>query len=329
MAPQATTKKVRAPRKRTKADFGLTSSDVAARSCSIGASDTRIICNGTDEQIENLWRQKRGLDTPNNTPDDFSNNIHAQFGHYIETFHRMWFEGRANTTITRVNNRIDGEGELYGSHVTLDGFINALEPFDTGAQDFELMWTCPKPSGPVAAIWEGKWRNSYQFVPDEQTATFLPQLHQAMAFTRVDYAVISTFTSNLKIIARVVRFDDSYWTKVRARVEAFAASVKAGTMPEKFSRLNAKANTQRTILRSQDMTTTSSANVWAFYANELLSAQPSPEEKTRLAKIEKAKKELKTTVGKDIGTASGNGIVAKRDARGALSFTNIETGAKL
>jgi len=325
MTKQTTTKKPSAPRKRARASFGLQSTEIDARKSSIGASDVRIICNGTDEQIERLWREKTGKAAP----DDLSDNIHAQFGHFIETFHRMWFEGRANNTIIKVNNRVEGEGELYGSHVTLDGFINKLEPFDTGAEDFELMWTCPKPARAVPAVFEMKWRNGHQFSPDNQTATFLPQIHHAMALTGTDYAVLSTFTSNLKIIARVVKFNDDYWTKVRARVDAFVASVRAETMPQSFPPLNANAATQKTILQTVDMMQTTAANIWTFYAGELIGNQPTPDEKLKLTAIEKAKKELKAVIGKDVGKAHGGGIYTKRDGRGAISFYNDKTDERL
>jgi hypothetical protein len=297
--------------------FGLTPDELQFRQGSIGASDTRIIVNGTDEQITQLWLVKRGAE-----PESLSDNIYCQFGQYVEGFHRHWFEERTGLELSQVGEQIH-HPDYEGMHVTLDGFIEELPPvvFADPGNDFKFSWGCKRPAGPVAAVWEAKWRNARQFDLKGQVATYSPQIHQGMAFTDAAFAVLSTFTSDLVIYARVVPFDQFYWAQCLMRVEDFREAVATGRSPTKFPRLSAPEVAEVKIIpRKVDMSRTARANEWGAFASMLLANWPTEEEKRRASYCDKAKKQLKPLIDADVGTATGNGITAKRNAAGAVSF---------
>jgi hypothetical protein len=319
------------PAKKVTPSLGLTSVQKAARTASIGASDARIICNGKDEEIERLWREKRGELTPQDIEffAALDDAVEIQFGHFSENFNRSWFEKRTGYVVTRVGEAIGSPvGDAFPTHVSLDGFLERLDPRDLGGTDFELSWTCPKPKAPVRAVWEAKWRNANQFDAEGQVRNFLPQLHVGMLRTSTDHAVLSTLTGNLRLVCRVVAFDDAYWRECAIRLAAFHEAVMSGNAPLKRESMvkAGKTTVQKTILRTVDMTGETCANAWVFYAGELLDTLPNDAEAKKAARHDKARSELKALVAKDIGTARGAGIEAKRDAKGALSFYKVEGG---
>lgn len=298
--------------------FGLTADDLEFRRGSIGASDARIICGGNEDDINRLWLLKCGEEEP----EDLSGNVHCQFGQMVEGFHRHWFEMRTGLELSRVQDEVKSP-DYPGLHVTLDGFIEELRPVqprDPG--DFKFSWGCKRPGGTVSAIWEAKWRNSRQFNLKEQVATFSPQVHQGMALTGAEFAILSTFTSDLVIYAHVIPFDQFYWAQCLMRIADFREAVEERRPPTRFPKLSAPDGVAEVqiIPRKVDMMKTPKANMWAAFGEMLKANWPTEEEAARATQCEKAKTQLKAMLDKDVTTATGAGITATRNKAGAVSF---------
>lgn len=299
--------------------FGLTADDLEFRRGSIGASDARIICGGNEDDIGKLWRLKCGEEEPESLDDE----IYCQFGQMVEGFHRHWFERRTGLDISRVQDEVK-HPDYPGMHVTLDGVVTELrptQPRDPG--DFKFSWGCKRPSwAPVSAIWEAKWRNARQFNLKEQAATFAPQVHQGMALTETEFAILSTLTSDLVIYAHVIPFDQFYWAKCQQRIEDFREAVAERRPPTRFPRLNAPDGVAEVqiIPRKVDMMQTPKANMWNAFAEMMKSNWPTEDECARAKQCDKAKTQLKAMLDKDVTTATGAGITAKRNRAGSISF---------
>jgi len=300
--------------------FGLTLEDLDQRANSIGASDARIICNSDEAAIAQLWALKRGELADR---DDLNDVIHCQFGNYVEGFHCEWFERRTGLDITRRGEFVTSP-EFPGLHVTLDGWIEALEPSRyENKSDFSFTWGSAQPAAPVRAVWEAKWRDPHQFKAEQQVAEFSPQVHQAMAITGAEYAVLSTLTGSLKIVAHVIPFDPFYWAECLLRIESFRESVAKGTPPLRFKPMKTPEGVfaVETAAKTVDMSKGKKANMWNAFAITAMEEHPSADEAAKFKRFEKAKDELKRMVEKDVGIAHGNGITIKRDRGGKMHFT--------
>lgn len=301
--------------------FGLPRESLEARKDSIGASDTRIICNGSSGDVYDLWMIKTGQAEP----PELDDNIYCQFGQFVEPFTQNWFENKTGLTCHRRGDHETHE-DYPGMHVTLDGYIYDLPPADfTQDSSFKFAWGCNKPRRPVEAVFEMKFREGFQFKPDEQVKTFLPQLHQGMAITGAKYAVLATFSTPLCVHARVVPFDQFYWADCMQRIEDFREAVRDMREPLQFPPMKTAkiqgVQPVRTVLKTVDMSKQKGkANEWAAYANMLMVNAASPDEARRAKAAEKAKDGLKSLIDADVGTALGFGVTAKRNARGAISF---------
>lgn len=300
--------------------FGLTQEDLDQRAGSIGASDTRIICNSDEEAVAQLWALKRG---DFDAKPELEDNIHCQFGQYVEGFHRNWFERRTGLDVTRCGEFVVNP-ELPGLHCSLDGYLASLIPSQyANRPDFAFAWGSVQPAAPVEAVFEMKWRDPYQFKAEQQVAEFSPQCHQAMAITGAKYAVLSTLTGSLKMVAHVIPFDPFYWADCLLRVEAFRASVANGTPPLRFKPMKTPEGVfaVSTALKTVDMSKDRrKGNLWAAFALTMLENHPTDDEASKSKRFEKAKDELKKLIEKDVGIAHGNGITAKKDKAGKIRF---------
>jgi hypothetical protein len=300
--------------------FGLPRESLEAREGSIGASDTRIICNGTDAEVFALWEIKSGRAEP----ADLDDNIYCQMGQFIEPFTQNWFERRTGLDVGMRGEHITNP-DYPGLHVTLDGFLHDLAPKDyRQTADFKFAWGCHKPRVPVEAVFEMKFRDGMQFKPDEQVKTFMPQLHQGMALTGAKFAVLATLTTPLAVHCRVVPFDQFYWAECFARISDFQEAVRDDREPLKFPPLKTAkvqgVQAVKTVLRTVDMSKDKSANEWAACAAMLAASLPTDEDKRRAKRETQAKDGMKSLIGSDVGIASGFGVTAKRNGAGAISF---------
>lgn len=300
--------------------FGLPRESIEAREGSIGASDARIICNGSSGDVYDLWQIKIG----DAEPADLDDNIYCQFGQFVEPFTQNWFENRTGLTVHCRADHIT-HPDYPGLHVTLDGFVYDLHPVDYRQDSsFKFAWGCNKPRVPVEAVFEMKFRDGMQFKPDQQVATFLPQLHQGMALKGVRFAILATFTTPLCVHCRVVPFDQFYWADCLARISDFQEAVRDRREPLLFPPMKTAkiqgVEPVRTVLKTVDMRKSRHANEWAALANLFLASAPSADDARRSKAFDKAKDGLKSLIDADVGTAKGFGVTAKRNARGAISF---------
>ncbi len=303
------------------ASFGLTADDLELRKGSIGASTTRLIVNGEDDELQELYALHRAQLTGEPIElDDLADEIYPQFGHYVEGFTAHWFERRTGLEISRRGEHVTSP-DLPGLHVTLDGFLTELLPsrYENKPSDFDFTWTCPQPAAPVQAVFEMKFRNGNRFDPYQQVEKFLPQLHQGMALTGAKYAVLATLTSDLKLYAVVAPFDRFYWAEVRTRITAFADAVRSGTPLLKLPSLKAPLERVDVVAKTVDMSAhPQHANLWNAFAVEVLKNAPTDDETAKVRRHDKSKDAMKKLITKDVGVAFGGGILFRRDKGGSL-----------
>lgn len=303
--------------------FGLTTDEMDLRAGSIGASETRIIVNGNDEELDRLWRLKTGQLDLDDLNAEMQTAIYPQFGHFVEAFHANFLEYFMGVEVIRQQEHVTSS-DYDGMHVTLDGVIDEVEPHTppTHGGTFQMHWGCDKPKAPFQAILEMKWRNARQYSAEGQAANFMPQLQQAMALTGIKHAILSTFTSDLVMAPHVIPFDQFYWAECMVRIEAFLNAVEKEVPPEKFPKINAPESVavKKTIFQPCDLTTLKGANMIGIWAQALIESTPTEDEKQRASTHKKAKDELKKLIPADASPVSGFGMEGKRAKNGALTL---------
>lgn len=311
--------------------YGLTLQELELRANSTGASETRIIVNGNDEDLEQLWRLKRGEIDAQQWAEECADNIHMQFGHYVEALHREFFERRAMLPVTRIQEHVT-HPDYPGLHVTLDGWVDGLPPHElpNPAGDFDFSWGCAKPSGPVPATVEFKWRNARVYSDEGQIRVFMPQVQQGMALTGAHYAILSTLTGDLVIKPHVIPFDRFYWAECYARVLAFNEAVATGSPPPKFAKLDEPEGltVKKSVYREFDLTQLKEANIIGAYAGSLAENWPTEEERNRARAAKKAQDEIKKIIPKDASPVKGFGLEGKRNKAGSLQIAPTDEAVK-
>lgn len=316
--------------------FGLTNLERELRAGSIGASETRIIVNGDDDALIQLWELKTGRIDAGEWAAMCEDSLIMQMGHATEHLHRHFFEKRSGFDVSRVQEHVT-HPDYPGLHATLDGFLAGLHGYEppNPSGDFDFAWRCGKPETAVPAVLEFKRRNARVANDDQQVANFLPQLHQSMALTGARYAVLSTLTTDDQIRPQVVAFDRFYWAECLTRVKSFSEAVATNTPPRKFPRIGeaeGSVTVQRTVFREFDLekecrtggSLKSKANLVAAYAATLAENSPSETEKERAKTYADALKDLKALLPKDASPITGYGLEGKRNKAGSLSLKPTE-----
>lgn len=213
--------------------------------------------------------------------DDLSDVLAVQMGSFTEPLNLYWFERKTGLVVTR-----DGEHVVSSDHdfmaCTLDGFVAAEN----------AVVQCKHCSG----------REPFETIIERYT----PQVQHEMAVTGAGKAYLSVFlgsgdwrrepiTADPFYQAALIDAERKFWDCVKSGALPCAAPATAVPMPEK--------------LRSVSML---GRNEWASHANDWLT------NKDAAAKFDGAVKGIKALIEPDVGEASGHGIIASRDRRGAI-----------
>ncbi len=136
-------------------------------------------------------------------------------------------------------------------------------------------------------------------------------MQHIMAVTGYDSAALSVFSGNSKWEWQEVEADPDYQADLIDREIAFWRSVESGAAPPRMTKANAPVAETLKVL---DL---SASNEWCSAAQDYLTNLPA------LKACDDAKTQLKKLVPADVWKASGGGLIAKRDKRGALRFTEV------
>ena len=150
-------------------DLGLSESERTERMGGLGGSDANVILSGDRARIINLWREKRGVQPP----EDLSDRLPVMLGNWTEDFNRQWFEFITGLTVTRLGAAATCKTFSW-RRCTLDGFLEAGN-----------------------CVWEAKHTSAFS-KPEEIVDRYMPQLQHNMAVTGAGSAVLSVLFGNHK-----------------------------------------------------------------------------------------------------------------------------------
>lgn len=266
--------------------LGLTEEQRIERRLSVGASDARIIMQGDDEKLIEMWREKRG-----ESEREWEINLLSAWGHYSEPLNRAWFEHETGRAVTDANKRVVHK-KYEWLHVNLDGATTSSEGHP--------------------AVFEAKCLSPFHFNIDEIVAKYYPQLQHGMLVTGMDYGILSVFGANMMYRFREVRADLAYQAEMLEREIKFWSCVKSGNLPAALPPPPVPpCDAKREINMSLN-------NFWSSSAADWLESKPGHD------KFTKAAEQLKKLMESDVGRAHGHGIQIKRASNGNLRITPLE-----
>jgi predicted phage-related endonuclease len=270
-------------------DFQLSGEALSLRRSSIGGSDANILMSGDPERIYNLWADKTGQ--VRERPDPTLNML---MGHATEQLNQAWYTHQTGDSVTDTQ-MISRMLLPYPAHATLDGMCLNGE-----------------------AVWEAKHTSGYDFqtkarkTVEDMVADYYPQLHHNMRVCGVERAVLSVFFDNNRWETATIQMDAFYADALIDAEIAFWACVTTGKAPEGFEpKLDVKV---RTIQATREVDFTGD-NQWASFAAQYLATKAAAKDHDAAAAG------LKKLIEDDVGRASGYGITAKRDKRGAIRIS--------
>ncbi len=264
-------------------NVGLTAEQIERRRHFVGGSDANILMSGDEDKIFNLWEVKCG----ENEGPDLSNILAVQMGSFTEALNRYWFETQLSVQVTHSGEQcVHKDYEFIGC--TLDGKVKFKGD---------------------KMVWEAKHVGPFNYSLDTIVERYQPQLQHCMEVTGCDKAALSVFSGNSKWEWRIVESDPFYQEELIEREIAFWRCVESGAPPPRMAKIEAPVEVgSKTLDLSRD-------NQWCASAQDFLQYLPS------IKACDVAKQTLKDMVPADVWKTTGGGIIAKRDKRGALRFT--------
>ena len=144
--------------------MSLTAEQLRARAGKLTASRVRVLMDGSDQDLYDLWRELTG--DPTCQPPDLSGVWAVRLGEATEDLNLDWYEYKTGRRLTRKGEVVTSRERAWAA-ATLDGFDE------------------DHPGGP--AVIEAKHVNG--FAPfDSVAARYLPQVHWQMYVTRTRLA---------------------------------------------------------------------------------------------------------------------------------------------
>src|SRR5450759_2890414 len=255
--------------------------DSAARRSFIGGSDARIIMGSDESSLIRLWREKRGVDEP----EDLSANLIVQLGTVTEDLNRRWYELNSGEVIKDVQKRAQ-HPVIRWMAATLDG-----------------VWESN------GAVFEAKFMLPWSFSEEGAAEKHMAQLQHNMWVISSRTAVLSIITGGGKWVEMTVHADSLYQHLLLTAEKKFWRCVENGEPPCLFGVEPPRPRVE--AVRIVDM---SASNSWAEFAGVFCQTRAA------YLDHDAAKAELKKLMPEDAKEAIGHGIRAKRSKSGAVSF---------
>jgi predicted phage-related endonuclease len=241
--------------------------------------------SGDNERILRLWEEKTGQ----REPEDLSRVLPVQMGSWTEELNRYWFE-RETGRVVKDEGAECVHPERPWMTCTLDGLTL---------------------TGPVA-VFEAKHVSAFA-KEDEVVQRYMPQLHHNMVVCGLEHAALSVFFGTMKWQCFEVEADPFYLDVLVERERAFWDAVESSTPPVEMAPVAAPVEPSE--YRSVDM---QGNNEWGAFAADWLETVAAKK------KHDKAAKGLKALIEDDVGEATGHGLAAKRDKRGAIRISEAK-----
>lgn len=255
-----------------------------ARRLGIGGSDANIILSGDSARIRALWEEKLGR----REPEDLTWVLPVQMGSATEDLNAAFYTHATGRQVSNRNHSVTREDRPF-MRCELDGMTYTAAGDD--------------------AVFEAKHVNAFSTIEDV-VQRYMSQLHHNMHVARVRHAVLSVFIGTQKHEIFEVEMDDFYLAALLDAEQAFWRCVETETVPEGCEPPAPPVAFKE--LREVDF---SGSNEWASNALDWLANRDAA--KT----FEKAGKELKALVERDVGKATGHGVMIKRNKAGSLTIS--------
>ena len=266
--------------------MSLTAEQLRARAGKLTASRVRVLMDGSDQDLYDLWRELTG--DPTCQPPDLSGVWAVRLGEATEDLNLDWYEYKTGRRLTRKGEVVTSQERAWAA-ATLDGFDE------------------DHPGGP--AVIEAKHVNG--FAPfDSVAARYLPQVHWQMYVTRTRLAVLSVIEGAREPRIEEVPLDRGYLDELLRRADLLWQCVEMLTPPVALP----PAEPPKPATREIDMTDNTD---WASPAAAWLEHRPAA------MVFRSAERAIKELVPADASRVHGHGITVKRSRNGALRIGAI------
>lgn len=269
--------------------FEMSQADIEARRGFIGGSDAKIISDGSEEAVLNLWLDKTGQAKAKKS----AKSLAMYMGSATEALNAAWYVSQTGDPVTSpqlIATRIyDG----LPMRATLDGLCK---------------------NG--TAIWEAKHVSGYDFQKKEArnietvAAEYFAQLQHNMFVAGKELSVLSVLFDNNRHEHMVIEADPFYLDALCCSEDDFWQHVLNNTPPSPIKLPPGKIVATKTV----DMA--GSAD-WQQAANEWLAHRDAAKA------FDKAAADIKSLIESDVLRAEGHGIVANRDKRGSIRISAL------
>lgn len=271
--------------------YALTPEQIERRLSFLGASEAKIVMEGSPEDVAKLIAIKRG----ERKPDNLSLNRAVQMGHVTEPLNRFWYTLETGATLIGVGEPPIRCADAEYIAATLDGFDPELE-----------------------APFEAKYHGGFETI-DDLIGRYFWQLQQQMVVTNTKHAVLSViYGLNSRYEYRLIAADPVSQMELKWRARDVWKCVLTGEpWPELLPVTASKAEIK--AYKTVDLSTN---NAFADAAARFLENQDAAK------KFAQAKVDLKSTFPADALKVHGFGVIGTRDRSNKISFRagDIEQG---
>lgn len=262
----------------------LTEAQKLAREGKLTASRVACLMTGDRAKIMALWRELCG--DPNYEEESLDDIWAVQLGIHTETLNLDWYEKIQERQLT-MRGQIVAHPDYEWAAATLDGFDPILP-------------------GPV----ECKHVSGFEKF-DTVLNRYQPQLHWQMECTQARFAAFSVIEGARKPRIEIIEYNKDYADEMMGRAIRFMEHVWNMTEPVVLDHMEIK-----TISALKDYNMTGN-NEWADAACNWL------DHKDAANKFKDADSKIRELVQHDARTATGHGIVVRRDRANRLSIRPI------
>ena len=273
--------------------MSLSADQLRARAGKLTASRVRVLMDGSDQDLYDLWRELTG--DPSYEQPDLSGVWAVQLGSLTEELNLNWYEYRTGREVIRRGEVVASQERPWAA-CTLDGWTE--EPGNpAGGDRRETVIECKHVSG---------------FEPLEKVvARYMPQIHWQMYCTGAWLAVLSVIEGAREPRIEEVPLDRGYLDELLRRADLLWRCVETLTPPVALP----PAEPPKPATREVDMTDNTD---WASPAAAWLEHRPAA------IVFRSAERAIKELVPADASRVHGHGITVQRSRNGALRIGAIK-----
>lgn len=269
--------------------LGLTPEQVEARKGKFNASNARILMEGSDDELLQLWEEMTGR----RKPKDLSDVLPVVMGSYTEPLNIAWFNKQTGRKISDIGKSLSNPDYPW-----LGATLDACTVDEQGRP-------CPL---------ECKHVNAFSKI-QEVIQKYYWQMTAQMVAGGYESCTLSVFIGTLKWEYTVIDLDIFHAGLLTDKAKWFMECVENDVRPVQTSVVEAPALTPITEWREVDLT---GNNEFAALAADWL------ENRLAAKKFDEVTKALKGLVEDDVGRVFGHGIEITRAKNRSLTIRELK-----